>query len=154
ALLGAQRFDPVLATVADELGIHGPIATITAGWQERESEDTELNEHLRGRTTNLRLHARAEEVFKKDPELHAAHRKKQEILRHNQDSYRIRLEHELDANHVISRRQAPETILDEEERASIGAIRLLDDYHIGQTAKVEAEFEEAWKPLERPQMQK
>lgn len=148
-LLGAQRFDPTLGAAARELGIEGPIATVTAGWQEREGEDADLHEHLEERTVNLRLHSRAEDVWKHDRELHAAHRKKQEILRHKQDFYRIRLEHELDANHVIRQRKAPPEILAEEQAASIGAIRLLDEYHLSQCERVEAEFDETWRPLER-----
>ena len=148
-LLGAQRFDPTLGAAAAELGLEGPIATVTAGWQERETEDTELHEHLGKRTVNLRLHERAEDVFKRDPELHAAHRQKQERLRHKQDFYRVRLEHELAANHVISQRKAPAAILAEEQAASIAAIRLLDEYHVGQCTRIEAEFDATWRPFER-----
>lgn len=149
-LLGAQRFDPTLGSTVDALGVEGRIAVVTAGWQEREGEDKELSEHLKKRTVNLRLHARAEEVFQRDRELAAAHRKRSEVLRHKQDFYRIRLEHELEANHVIRQRKAPEEILDEEQAASIGAIRLLDDYHITQCRRVHMEFEEEARPFERP----
>ena len=113
-----------------ELGITGKIATITAGWQERESEDSELNEHLEGRTVNLRLYARAEEAWKQDPELRLAHRARQDRMRHKQDFYRIRLEHELEAAFVIQTRKAPPEILDEERDSSIHAIRDLDDAHL------------------------
>ena len=153
-LLGAQRFDPTLGAAAQELGIEGPIATITAGWQEREGEDADLHEHLGKRTVNLRLHRRAEDVFKRDRELHAAHRRKQDVLRHKQDFYRIRLEHELAANHVIHTRHAPPEILAEEEAASLGAIRLLDEYHLSQCARVEAEYDAAHQPFDRPSVAK
>lgn len=148
-LLGAQRFDPTLGDAVAALGIEGPIATITAGWQEREGEDQDLHEHLAKRTVNLRLHRRAEDVFKRDPELHKAHRQKQEILRHKQDFYRIRLEHALDASHVIRQRKAPPEILEEEMTASLAAIKLLDEYHLVQCARVHQEFEEEHRPLER-----
>ena len=59
-LLGPQRLKPTAATIVEELGIEGPIAAITAGWEERESEDDELAEHFGGRTVNLKLHERAE----------------------------------------------------------------------------------------------
>ncbi|HEY8430224.1 MAG TPA: hypothetical protein VIL20_17705 [Sandaracinaceae bacterium] len=151
-LLGAQRFDPTLGSVVDALGVDGRIAVVTAGWQERESEDGELSEHLGGRIINLHLHARAEDVFQHDRELAAAHRKRQEVLRHKQDFYRIRLEHELEANHVIRQRKVPTEILEEEQAASIGAIRLLDEYHLGQCRRVHLEFEEAMRPFERPRI--
>lgn len=148
-LLGAQRFDPTLGTAVQELGVQGPIATITAGWQEREAEDRELHEHLGQRTVNLRLYQRAEDVFRRDPELHEAHRKRQEILRHKQDFYRIRLEHALEADHVIRQRQAPPDILAEEMSASLAAVKLLDEYHLQQCARVHQEFEATWRPRER-----
>lgn len=148
-LLGAQRFDPTLGEAVAELGIEGPVATITAGWQEREGEDADLHEHLAKRTVNLRLHRRADDVFRRDPELHKAHRKKQEVLRQKQDFYRIRLEHGLDASHVIAQRKAPKEILEEEMSASLAAVKLLDEYHLVQCARVHAEFEEEHAPLER-----
>lgn len=149
-LLGAQRFDPTLAEAVAELGVEGKIAAITAGWQEREEEDDDLREHLGGRTVNLRLHARAEEIFKNDPDFHAAHRDRQTILRHRQDFYRIRLEHALDAQHVISNRAAPKDILDDEARASIQEIREIDRSHLERCRSDHQEFEEKWRPLERP----
>jgi len=153
-LLGAQRFDPTLGDAVAELGIDGRIATITAGWQEREDEDDDLNDHLGGRTVNLRLHARAEEVFRDDPEFHAAHRERQAVLRHRQDFYRIRLEHALDAQHVIANRAAPRDILDDEARASIQAIRDIDRMHLERCARDHRAFDERWRPLERPAIAK
>jgi hypothetical protein len=148
-LLGAQRFDPTLGEAVRELGIEGPIATITAGWQEREGEDQELHEHLGRRTINLCLYERAEDVFQRDPELHQAHRNKQENLRHRQDIYRIRLEHELEANHVIRHRKTPPEILADEQAASIGAIRLLDEYHLHRCTREHRQFDETYRTRER-----
>ena len=149
-LLGAQRFDPTLGATVEALGVTGPIAIITAGWQEREGEDADLHEHLGKRTVNLRLHRRAEEVFRRDPELAKAHRARQTVLRHKQDFYRVRLEHALEANHVIRQRKAPPEILAEEHDASLHAIRRLDDYHLAQCARVNEQLEDEVKPFERP----
>ncbi len=148
-LLGAQRFNPTLGEAADELGVRGKIATITAGWQERETEDDDLREHLGERTINLRLHARADVIFREDPEFRDAHRARQALLRHRQDFYRIRLEHELAAQHVIRNRVAPAEILAEESRASIQSIRDLDRWHLEQCSHVRRDFEEKWKWVER-----
>lgn len=151
-LLGAQRFDPTLGDAVAELGVEGKIAAITAGWQEREEEDGDLREHLGGRTVNLRLHARAEEVFAKDPKFAAAHRERQAILRHRQDFYRIRLEHALGAQDVIANRAAPADILEDEARASIQAIRDIDRMHLERCARDWEEFDAKWKPLERKEI--
>jgi hypothetical protein len=148
-LLGAQRFDPTLAEAVAELGVEGKIAAITAGWQEREEEDDDLQEHLGGRTVNLKLHARAEDVFKNDPKFAAAHRERQAILRHRQDFYRIRLEHALEAQHVIDNRAAPDDILEDEARASIQSIRDLDRMHLERCQADWEEFDANWRPFER-----
>src|SRR5690242_10772527 len=120
-LLGAQRFDSTLGAVVRDLQCEAPIALITTGWQEREDEDERLRAHLACETVNLRLYHRADEVFAEDPELAQTHRAKQAKLRHKQDFYRIRLEHELAANHVIRQRHAPADVLAEEEGASVAA---------------------------------
>jgi hypothetical protein len=148
-LLGAQRFNPTLSDAIAAHNVDGPIATITAGWQEREADDHDLHEHLGNRTVNLRLHERAEDVFRNDPALNAAHRKRQDILRHKQDFYRIRLEHELDAEHVIRTRRAPPEILAEELTASLESIRELDRWHLEQCSRVREEFDRQWVVSER-----
>jgi hypothetical protein len=149
-LLGAQRFDSTLGSVVRRLECDGPIALITAGWRDREDEDEPLRSHLACETVNLRLYHRAEDVLARDRELAEAHRAKQSKLRHKQDFYRIRLEHELAANHVIRQRRAPPEVLVEEQQASLAAIRQLDAYHLAQCQRVNAEYEAAARPLERP----
>jgi hypothetical protein len=148
-LLGAQRFDSTLGSIVRRLECDGPFALITSGWRDREDEDERLRNHLECETFNLRLYHRAEEVLARDPELAEAHREKQSKLRHKQDFYRIRLEHELAAVHVIRQRRAPPDVLAEEEQASIAAIRQLDANHLAQCRRVNAEYEAAMRPLER-----
>lgn len=149
-LLGAQRFTRTLSTSLRALEVTGRVAIITAGWQEREAEDEELREHLELDSMNLRLHRRCEQLFAEDPELREAHRKKQELLRFKQDFYRIRLEHALDADHVIRQRAAPDQVHDEAEGASIASIRALDTYHLEQCARLRDEFDKTMVPRERP----
>lgn len=149
-LLGAQRFDETLGTLVRRLECEGPIASVTAGWREREDEDQDLRDHLECQTVNLRLYHRANDVFARDPELAKAHRAKQSTLHHKQDFYRIRLEHELAATNVIRQRWAPPEVLDHEVAASVAAIRSLDAYHLEQCWKAHAEFEAALGLYERP----
>lgn len=149
-LLGAQRFDPTLGEAMEELGVKGKIATITAGWQEREDDDEDLREHCSGRAHNLRLHARAEAIFAGDPVFNEAHRERQSLLRHRQDFYRVRLEHLLDAELVIKSRKAPTRLLDDESSVSVAGIRELDTLHLQRCAKDKRAFDERWHPKDRP----
>ncbi len=148
-LLGAQRFAPTLAETVAATGIDGEIAVITAGWQEREPEDDELSEHLGGRTTNLHLHRRADEVFQADPELAAAHRVRQELLRDLQDLYRIRLESALQAEQRLRERDVPSTVRAEVERAAMESIREIDQWHLAQCARARAQYVAEMRPFER-----
>ena len=63
-LLGPQRIKTTLGRVLKDAGIDGDIASVTAGWQEREDEVEELQAQLRGRGVSLRLHSRGDEVFR------------------------------------------------------------------------------------------
>jgi hypothetical protein len=151
-VLGAQRFEPSLGAAVKELGVSGRIAVITAGWQERESEDEELAAHLGNRTVNLMLHSRGEEVFHQDPELRAAHRERQDSLRHRQDFYRVRLEHAMEADKMIRQREPPGGLADEEREASVESLRALDRRHLDHCVAEHASFDKEWS--ERPSVAK
>jgi len=149
-LLGPQRLAPIVDKAADLLGIDGQIAAVTAGWQEREAEDQELCAALGNRAVNLMLHARAEAAFRDDPELFAAHRAKQDRLRHLQDLYRLRLASHLKAARRVQQAHAPRDLVDAELEEAIQAIRLLDAHHVAKTHHIQAEFDRRVRPLGRP----
>ena len=150
AFLGPQRFKPTLARAVAALGVTGDLATVTAGWQERELEVEELHEHLGGRAVNLELHRRAERVFETDPEFAGAHHRRQELFREMQEIYVLRLDAALNACAVLDRRPGHALLLDEEREAALEAVRTLDAAHFARLAEVHAEFDARWKPLERP----
>jgi hypothetical protein len=152
-LLGAQRFDPTLGSAVSLEGIESPIAMITAGWQERESEDEELSAHLGGHAVNLRLHARGVELFLKDKELHALHRERQGLLRHLQEIYRLRLDHAFAAEREVASYDMPDRLRAEVEEASLEAIRQLDEWHLDQCQRVVDEFDEKMNVEKRAAVQ-
>jgi len=148
-LLGPQRFDPTVATAAEQSGIKGRIALITAGWQERESEDEALSEHLAGSTVNLELHRRANDIFRRDEALRKAHRSRQQELIQLQDFYRVRLNYLMEAAHVISLRAAPPALLAQEHDSSVESLRMLDRYHLSRCRAIHRTFWQQWQPHER-----
>lgn len=150
-LLGPQRLAPTLGAEIEKLGIKGPIAAITAGWQEREAEDEELRELLGGDAVNLALHRRADAVFAEDRELAAAHRDRQDELKALQSFYRFRLDPALaPARALLERRRGPARWLAAERRAAVSAVRALDRQHLLRVAGVHRRFEALWHPWERP----
>jgi len=154
-LLGPQRFTPTLGEAVAAAGVKGRLASITAGWQERESEDLELHEHLGERTVNLRLYARAEELFSADPELFRAHRERQDRLREQQRLYRARLGPMRQAARRLFDEESVEPALLEAERAdAISALARLDAHHLRRVLEIDDEFERRFRPAERPQVRR
>ncbi len=151
-LFGPQRLEPCLREEFDFRGIDGPVAAITAGWQEREAENDELQEHLGRPVIDLRLHARADQVFDEDPELFEAHRARQDQLQALQRLYRFRLEYTLEPARQLIQREgdSEEAILEPARAEAIEAVRLLDAQHLARIAEVHREFEERWAPRSRP----
>lgn len=152
-LLGPQEVEPNVGFALAELGVTsstGGVALVTAGWQERESEDEALIRAMGVQAVNLRLHARSEEIFAEDHALATAYRARQERLRHMQAFYRLRLEAADDAAQAIGVRHVEAELLAEEWRVSIDVFRGLDADHLERCRKVHLGFETEWKPGERP----
>ncbi len=134
--------------VVADLGIAGPIAAVTAGWQEREQEDDELAEHLREETCNLELHRRGEEVLAEDPQLLAALAELREERRATQRLYRLSLEHALAAVRALA--AVPETPLVLEELAeAFEVVRTLDARHLERITRLETAFRKQWSTARR-----
>ena len=79
-LLGPQRSaDPGPGGAV--LDLDGPFATVTAGWQEREADDAELDALLgRAVASTCALHARWLDVVERDPEYAVAEREHRAVL--------------------------------------------------------------------------
>jgi len=151
-LLGPQRSDPTLKQAVDSLGIHGRVAAVTAGWEEREAEDQEMRDHLGVRVVNLKVYERAEDVYQRDPELFAAMRDRHDHLRKLQELYRLQLAHALAAGRELLRRGTPEgfeELMGPAVDEAIEAVRELDRRHAAHIAEIHAQFDQRWRPLER-----
>ncbi len=144
-LLGPQRDAGSQAgRVLADLGVRGPVALITAGWQERESEDEALVAALGVPAHNLRLHARSEALFAADAEFSSAYKARQERLRHLQAFYRIRLEAADDASHAIGVRHVEPALIAEELEVSLSLLRYIDGDHVERCRAVHQGFETLW----------
>ena len=141
-LLGPQGRKETLAQQLDLLGIDGPVAVVTAGWQEREEETLALQTHLAGRAENLRLHGRADEVFAHDGELAAAHQKRQQTLRQLRRLYDLRLLHALASLSALGNRTEEAKLVDEARDAALETVRLIDADHLDRIDRVHREWGE------------
>ncbi len=149
-LLGPQYQSPFLKDLFPSFGIpDGPIAAVTAGWQEREGEDVELNKHLSGRAFDLELYRRADRVFASDPELSRAHREMQRQLRALTRIYDRRLAFLREAILWLLEESGDPRLLDPEREHAFGQIRDLDAWHLKRIVEIRGEFERNFRPSER-----
>jgi len=149
-LLGPQFHQPTVGTVLDDLALTGPVATITAGWQEWENEDAALMRQLGGHGVRLSLYARAERVWEADPELRAAHRKMGSELRTLRHLYNRQLEPAAAAWVELLETEGPDHLIQPERDAALRAIQTLDEHLLGRIDEMRTDFEERLRPLERP----
>jgi hypothetical protein len=149
ALLGPQRFEPVVGRVADELGMRGAIATVNAGWQEREPDDAELDGLLGGRTRNLHLHGRWLDIAERDPEFAEADTRRRETVAELQSVYLLRLEHAMRSLVELGARTVDREVLAAATQDAIDAVARLDAWHLARVAEVDAAFDERWPAQER-----
>jgi hypothetical protein len=148
-LLGPQR-RPTLDAVVATLGIDGPIATITAGWQERESDDGELGKLLGGRDVNLRLYQRWLDVQDRDASFAAAERSLAGLLMEVQNGYLLRLDYALQAVYALQQRNGQDQLSLAIAAEAIEAIRDLDAAHLRRTSELRGEFYQDLRPHDRP----
>jgi hypothetical protein len=151
-LLGPQRLSPRLNKAVAAARVSGPLAVITAGWEERESEDQEMRDHLGAHTVNLKVYERVEDVMAKDRELGAAIRERQDRLRVQHELYRMRLLHAMAAGRELLHREsatATPRCSKPSATAAIEAVRTLDGFHLMRVIETHREFEDDMRPLER-----
>ncbi|MBD0292547.1 MAG: hypothetical protein ICV70_03090 [Jiangellaceae bacterium] len=150
-VLGPQRRPTVDRVVADVVP-EGPIATVTAGWREREDDVTELDRLLGGRSVPLRLHSRWLNVLDHDPEYATAEREHRATLDELQALYVVQLDHALRALYETAQRGGRPEVRSAAVDDALAAVRLLDGRHLDRVRETHAEFAAAWAPASRPVM--
>jgi hypothetical protein len=159
-LLGPQR-RPTLEGVARSLGLSGPVATVTAGWQEREPDDAELVTLLAsagGRAVNLALYRRWLDVRDRDPEYRAGEQRLAGVLAELQEVYLLRLDYAMRAVYAVQRRSASASASALASASASGdalgeaveAVRELDAAHLSRVNGARGEFFARLVPHERP----
>lgn len=149
-LLGPQR-RPSLQNVVRDLGPHARIAFVTAGWQERETDDAEVQEILGGRGVNLTLHSRWLDLHERDREYAHAEREHDAVLAELRGLYLSELDHALRATYGIANaKQARPRVTRVALRDALEVVRLVDEQHLARVRDAQQAFYDAWRPEERP----
>ncbi|HEY5979088.1 MAG TPA: hypothetical protein VIT41_05570 [Microlunatus sp.] len=139
-VLGPQRRTTATRIAVAELIPTGRVATINAGWRERESADAELGDVLGGRMINLQLHRRWQELMAADPEYAAAERALTELLDEQQAVYALRLFHAVAAIDEANRRDKMPAVRSAAVADGIRTLRTLDTWHLAEVAASRHQF--------------
>lgn len=140
-LLGPQRPHSRLPDALFSAALpDGPVAVISAGWQEAEGDIDDVQQLVGRPVRDLLLYQRAEEVFAAHSELQDAYRVRQERLMGRQRLYRLRLRYLTDAARQIMRADAAPALLATEKRHAIAQLRALDRHHLHCVAAIHEEF--------------
>jgi len=146
--MGPQRrptVDQVMADIADD----APIATVTAGWLEREPDDVELDRVVSGRGANLGLYHRWLDVLDNDREYATAELDHRAVLDELQDLYVVQLDHALRALYEVAERGGRHRPTTAAIADALAVVRLIDERHRDQVWAARADFVAAWRPAER-----
>lgn len=140
-LLGPQLPIPNLGTAIDTAHIPaGPIAVISAAWQEGEADTQDLQEQLQRPIVSLDLYQRAEDIFADDETLRTAYRRRQDQLQELQQLYRIRLRQSMIAARQMRRTQGNSSLLTVERQHAIDQVRDLDAHQLSTIQAINAEY--------------
>ncbi len=143
-LLGPQRLEPTVGEIVRSLGLPGPVAAITAGWEEREQEDDELAEQLHLETVNLELYRRGEELLDQDRDLAGAFAELRAGRRAAQTVYRTTLDQALATVRLLATTAPAGAVATDELAAAFNVVRALDARHLTRITGLEANFRKRW----------
>ena len=124
----------------------GPLAVISAGWQEAEGDIDDLRALVGRPLEELYLYRRAEEVAAGAPQLKAARRQRQDRLIAQQRIYRLRLRQlSIAARHTLGA-EGDADMIAAEQRHAIAQLRALDRHHLRRSESIWRAFNEAHGP--------
>ena len=103
-LLGPQRFSTTVGNVVNSVAPDGPVATVRAGWRDREADISELDGVLEGRGWHLNLYARLIDVLETDSRYAEASLAHRDALVELANLYSLRLQRALDSAYLVQRR--------------------------------------------------
>ncbi len=149
-LHGPQRPTPTIDRTMADLDEHGPVAAVTAGWQERESDVSELDRALGGRVRHLRLYERWHDIAERDPAFGVAEQSRRHRSEEAQATYAIRVQHAIAAIEEVQRRGGDRDVTAEAVADGLETLRAIDRQHLQRGREVDADFWDRWQPHERP----
>jgi len=140
-LLGPQRFLTTAGTVVRSVAPDGPVATVTAGWQDRESADSELDDVMEGRSRNLHLYGRLSDVITTDEHFADRALAQRDAMDELAGIYSLRLQRALESVYAVARRPARPDLADAAFSDAIRGVRDIDDWYLRTVDQLYGELE-------------
>ena len=140
-LLGPQRFLTTAGSVVRALGTEGPVAAVTAGWEEREGDDTELQEVMDGRVVNLRLHERMMSLLAEDSPFTSAAITLRDAMDDLAGVYSTRLHHGLEGVYAVHRSTARPDIVASALAEAVRLVQEVDRWYLRAVGQLYGELE-------------
>ncbi|HSM31878.1 MAG TPA: hypothetical protein VK854_14360, partial [Woeseiaceae bacterium] len=142
-LLGPQRPEINLGVAVEMANLQpGPIALISAGWQEAENDIDHVSEAVGRPLECLSLYHRTDEVLAASDGLAEDYRERQDRLMELQRLYRLRLRPLARAARQMFGVDGDADLLAAEQRHAVSQLRALDRHHLHRTESIHREFDE------------
>src|SRR5215210_7203393 len=148
-LLGPQRRVAGARTAVAELIPDGLVATVNAGWRERERDTEELDAVLGGRMVNLELYRRWHQLTEDDPGYVEAERQLTGRLEDLRAAYQLRLRHGMAAVRAVAQRVPDSPIRIAALADAVAGVRALDVWHVDRSTELRMAFLAEVMPAER-----
>ncbi len=145
-LLGPQRFLTTAGTVVHSVAPDGPVATVTAGWQDREAADDELDEVMGGRSRNLHLYGRLSDVLTTDDHFATEALRHRDAMDELAGIYSLRLQRALDSAYAVARRPARDDIAESAFADAVRGVQDIDAWYLRAVDELYGELETAAPP--------
>jgi hypothetical protein len=149
-LLGPVGDGTAVASELAALAVEGPVALVTAGWEEAERSDAELDRVIGGGTRNLGLFGRRLDILDKDTEYATAESALRAVVGDMREIYLVQLRHALRAVAAVRQHAAKaRRLAGGELEDAIETVRSLDERYAARLAEAHGDFYAAYPPHDR-----
>ncbi|MBJ7609634.1 MAG: hypothetical protein JF887_09455 [Candidatus Dormibacteraeota bacterium] len=150
-LLGPVGDGAPVASELASLNVDGPVALVTAGWEEAERNDAELDRAIGGGTRNLGLFGRRLDIMESDPAYAASERALRVLVADMREVYLVQLRYALRAVEGVRQHAAKaRRLAGGELEEAIETVRNLDERYAARLAEAHGAFYTAMPPHDRP----
>jgi len=153
-LLGPQRFRTTVGAVIRTVAPEGTVATVTAGWQDRESDTRELDATLEGRGRHLNLYARLGDVLDSDQRFAGAALAYRDAVDELAGIYSFRLQRALDSVYTVQRRTVRPDLAALALADGVRVVQSIDQWYLDAFDQLRGEFWSAAPPEQSEPLQR